>query len=338
MSRIILYYVRPPERDRWVPGDRWIRSLARRLGRGHPRPGGLDRVFLNLQTGLDRLGVHYQVNVPFTTIESDDLVGVLGVGHHCLTGYDRPNPIVAGIGLMTHPSEWPELCDEYPVVTYLQHSKWAADVYRPYFGERCAVWPVGIDTNYWRPNPMVEKQLDVLIYDKIGWDRERRAAELLDPLSAELRERGLSFAKIRYGHYDPKRYRSLLGTSRAMVFLSAHESQGLAYQECLAMNVPVLAWDPGECLDPNRFDWGDPVIPATSVPYWDDHCGERFPSGNELARTLDQFLVGVAEGRYEPRAYILEHLTAEACAANFLEILRASRRPARGSATGTPAR
>ena len=332
MTRIALYYVKPPEQDRWVPGDRWIRGFARRLLRGRQRPGGLDRVFLNLCVGLDRLGITYQVNKPFEEIEADDLVGVLGIGRRCLYGYDRPNPIVAGIGLMTHPSEWPDLCDEYPIVTYLQHSEWAADVYRPYFGERCAVWPVGIDTRYWQPNPEIDKQVDILIYDKIQWDRERHVSELLVPLKIALQQRGLSFAEIHYGAYDPETYRSLLRTTRAMVFLSQHESQGLAYQECLATDVPVLAWDPGECLDPNRFSWGEPVIPATSVPYWDDRCGERFSLGDDLVITLDQFLMGVNQGRYEPRAYVLDHLTAEDCAAKFLEILRTSQPTATGVA------
>ena len=125
MSRICLYYKREPECDRWILGDRYIRPLIRRLVRGKPRAGGIDKVFINLCLGLDKLGIKYEVNLPFKKIKDDDLIGILGRGRNCLNGYDRPNPIVAGIGLMTHPSEWSTLCEDYPVVKYLQHSEWA---------------------------------------------------------------------------------------------------------------------------------------------------------------------------------------------------------------------
>ena len=142
MNRLCLYYRPEPERDRWVPGDRFVRPIVRRLLRGQPRPGGLDKVFINLRLGLDRLGLPYIVNLPFRQLHPTDRVAVLGCGRHCLDGYRQPNPIVAGIGLMTHPSEWPTLCTDYPVVRYLQHSAWCDAVYRPYFSEHCAIWPV----------------------------------------------------------------------------------------------------------------------------------------------------------------------------------------------------
>ncbi|HWD58333.1 MAG TPA: hypothetical protein VG308_08655, partial [Stellaceae bacterium] len=146
MSRICLYHRREPERDHWLPGDRYLRPPIRRLVRGKPRVDAIGKVFRNLCTGLDRLGVCYEANLPFDQLERDDRVGVIGQGRAALDGYDRPNPIVAGIGLMTHPSEWPTLCDDYPIAAYLQHSAWANEIYRPYFGDRCRVWPVGIDT------------------------------------------------------------------------------------------------------------------------------------------------------------------------------------------------
>src|ERR1700732_5033643 len=128
MSRICLYYRPFPESDRWLPGDRYMRPWLRRLARGKPRPSGVDKVFVNLCLGLDRLDIPYHVNLPFKALNFEDHVGVLGCGRQSLEGYDYPIPIVAGIGLMTYPTEWPSLCDDYPVVFYLQHSEWANDV------------------------------------------------------------------------------------------------------------------------------------------------------------------------------------------------------------------
>ena len=51
-----------PDPDRWVPFDRYPRRLVRRLWRGPWQPSGHMRVFLNLMTGLDRIGIPYRVN------------------------------------------------------------------------------------------------------------------------------------------------------------------------------------------------------------------------------------------------------------------------------------
>src|ERR1700690_3408957 len=267
MGRICLTYRLEPERDRWVPGDRWLRPAVRRIVRGARRPGGLDKVFTNLRLGLDRLGVTYEVNLPFARLRPDDLVGVLGIGRNCLRGYSRREPLVAGIGLMTHPSEWPTLFDDYPIACYLQHSAWTEALYRRHFGDRCGIWPVGIDTAAWSPmRTPGEKTLDFLIYDKIHWGRESLVKGLLNPIGETLKQLGHSSAILRYGSYQPAEYREILGRCRAMIFLSPHESQGIACEEAMAAGVPILAWDPGLCQDPERFRWGDPVIPPPRVP------------------------------------------------------------------------
>jgi hypothetical protein len=319
MSRICLYFRREPERDRWLAGDRFIRPLVRRIIRGRPRASGPAKVFSNLCLGLDRLGVGYEINPPIENLRDDDRVGVIGLGRDALRGYDRSNPIVAGPGLMTHPSEWPDLCEQYPVVRYLQHSTWAADVYKPYFGDKCAIWPVGIDTDTWLPADQRDKRFDFLIYDKIMWCRDQAVPRLLTPIRAELARRKLRFTDIRYGQYGETQYRQALRHSKAMIFLCEHESQGLAYQECLAAGVPVLAWDQGRWLDPHRFAWGDPEIPATSVPYFDDRCGLRFGGIEDFSEKLTKFID--RRPYMAPRDYVLENLTVEQCAGRYLQIL-----------------
>jgi hypothetical protein len=315
-----LYYKPEPESDRWIPGDRFIRPWVRRLVRGRSRPGGVDRVFLNLCRGLDLIGREYVVNIPFAKIKTSDNVGVLGRGRHCLKGYESDHPIVAGIGLMTHPSEWPSLCDDYPVAKYLQHSEWAAALYRPYYGTRCALWPVGIDTAKWRPTQVTNKWTDFLVYDKIMWDYERQTVDFMRPILSELEERNLSFEIIRYGSYNSTQFQEALARCRGMIFLCEHESQGLAYQECLASGVPVLAWDQGRCLDPNRFKWGQPDIAASSVPFFDERCGLTFKDLNDFSVRLDEYMDRYAGGKFKPRDYILENLTLERCAENFVSL------------------
>lgn len=324
MSRLCLYFRPEPERDRWLPGDRFVRPVVRRLLRGSPQAGGLDKVFLNLRLGLDQLGLPYEINLPFRKLHPADRVAVLGRGRHCLDGYDRLNPIVAGIGLMTHPSQWPTLCTDYPVVRYLQHSAWCDAVYRPYFGERCAIWPVGIDTHRWQPGAPAGKTTDFLLYDKIHWARAARETELIAPLRAALTRLGCTHETLRYGAYEPGAFQAALSRCRAMIFLSAHESQGIAAEEAMASGVPLLAWDPGLVEDPERFTWGQPVIPATSVPYFDARCGLTFRDAAEFQTQLPLFLEKLRGGRLAPRDYILEHLTLEKCARHFHDLVNSA--------------
>lgn len=323
MGRICLTYTQEPESDRWIPGDRFVRPLVRRVVRGRPRPGGLDKVFINLRLGLDRLGIPYVVNLPFSRLRPDDKLAVLGLGRNCLAGYAGSQPLVAGIGLMTHPSEWPTLFEDYPVACYLQHSEWTAAVYRRYYGDRCPVWPVGIDTAAWQPDPRNdEKPVDFLIYDKIHWERPKYERDLLEPIGALIRRLGESHVALRYGEYEPHEYRGALKRCKAAIFLSAHESQGIACEEAMAAGVPVFAWDPGHCQDPERFRWGDPEIPTTSVPYFDMRCGRRFADFADFERKFPEFTDALEAGAFRPRDYILENLTVEKCSARFIEILR----------------
>lgn len=326
MSRpeIFLYYKTLPETDRWLPGDRFVRPIVRRLVRGPRIPSGIDKVFLNLAAGLRKLGVPFRVNRPWREIRPRDRVGVIGRDRACLAGYERPNPIVAGVALMTHPSEWPTLCQDYPVARYVQHCQWAIDIYRPYFGDKvCAIWPVGIDTDAWRP-PLEPRSVDFLLYNKIRWNHAAMERDLVEPIRAHLRSLRLSFEEIHYGAYRPEDYAAALGRCRAMLFICEHESQGIAYQEAMAADVPILAWDPGEWLDPQRFAWGTPHVPATSVPYFDPRCGERFVNFTAFPETLGTFLENLRADRYAPRDYVLENLTLERSAQRYLDLLESA--------------
>jgi hypothetical protein len=85
--------------------------------------------------------------------------------------------------------------------------------------------------------------------------------------------------------------------------------------------VPVLAWNPGFCQDPERFKWADPSIPTTSVPYFDMRCGRTFTDFPDFERNLPQFLDSNDRDEYRSRDYVLENLTLERSSKHFVEIL-----------------
>ncbi|MCX2492588.1 glycosyltransferase family 1 protein [Pedobacter sp. PF22-3] len=248
---------------------------------------------------------------------------MLGAGKHVLNNYQQPNKIIAGIGLITHPSNWPTLFKDYPIAVYLQHSPWAANIYNKWYGPNsCKIWPVGIDTNYWQPHKAT-KSPHILIYVKFLWHQEQNKKELLNPIIDFFEQNAIAYQLITYGDYHIKTYKALLNHSKAMIFLCEHESQGLAYQEAMAMDVPIFAWNQGLWLDKNRLNWGETEpIAASSVPYFNSTCGDTFKDFDEFKLGFTRFYTKVERGLFKPRDYILNHLTLEKSAERILTIIK----------------
>lgn len=320
--RLCLYYLKPEPSNRWFKGDYKIRKIIRYLIRGTERPSSLEMVFLHLCEGLKRLNVDFTVNLPFERLSPTDVVIILGQGKYCLKNYTKPNPIIAGIGLMTHPNDWPTIFKEYSIKAYLQHSKWTSNIYNRWFGENtCKIWQAGINTDFW--SPIKNSKKHILIYEKFLWDKEQNQNSLTKPIIRLLQSKNIKYQIIRYGEYKSNNYKKLLEDSSAMIFLCEHESQGLAYQEAMAMNVPIFAWEQGLWLDPNRFTWGEQKpIPATSVPFFDERCGMKFKNLQEFQDNFETFYTQVQECKFSPRSYVLEYLTLEKSALRMLEIVK----------------
>ncbi|RYU91613.1 glycosyltransferase family 1 protein [Mucilaginibacter terrigena] len=322
MNRIHLYFRSQTVTDRFLPGDRYIIPALRKLIKGS-RVSGIEKVFINLCKGFDELRVNYDINLPFKKIQPDEPVVVLGNGMHALQGYHQPNPVIAGIGLMSHPSGWPNFFTDYPIAKYLQHSVWTNNIYLPYYGEgNCAIWPAGIDTDKWAPKAKAIKKHDILVYDKIMWDKNDTRKQLKAPILAKLNTLGLSYAEITYGDYKEAEYFEILQQSKGMIFLCEHESQGFACCEAMAMNVPVFAWNQGQWLDPNRIAWGETeVVPASSIPFFDERCGMEFKNPEDFEAKIDQFWHKLISNGFNPREYILENLTLKKSAQIMLDII-----------------
>jgi hypothetical protein len=93
----------------------------------------------------------------------------------------------------------------------------------------------------------------------------------------------------------------------------------------MARNVPVLAWDQGCWLDPVQRAFSSTPVPATSVPYYSERCGERFADAAAFPAALDRFLDSRAT--YEPRDYVARHLSVERSAEHYLDICTSAYRP-----------
>jgi hypothetical protein len=321
-----LYDLVAPSRPRWFPGDQYPRALLRAAlqpWRGRP-PGGLAKVTQNLCLGLDNIRQPYQLHRRPDLFPEGNAVGILHGPLDQVRLVAAARRCVTGVGVLGFPDEWPTLFQDTRAAFHLQACEWAADYYRASYGDRIRIWPVGIDTAACAPAPAVPKEFDFLVYNKLRWPQELPEPNLRDEVLDTLRARGLRFFEIGYGRYPKGRensYHALVARSRALLFLCENETQGIAYNEALSMGVPILAWNPGRWLDPNRHAHGLSLTPASSVPYWDERCGEQFTRLSEFPRTLDRFLDQSHAGRYAPRDYILENLTLERCAQHYVKLL-----------------
>jgi hypothetical protein len=323
---IHLYNLLPPDRHRWIPGDQYPRALVRSLlrpFRGTP-PIGLTKWTRNLCLGLDRIGeqwtMHHRPDLP----RGDEVVGILHGPLDQVRIVASARRCVTGVGVLDFPDQWPTLFEDTKAVFHLQSCDWAADYYRPFFGGRLRNYVVGIDTDTYAPRPAVAKEFDVLLYNKIRWPGELPESDLLDRCRAELTGRGLRFTEVAYGRYPGGKesgYHDLVARSRAMLFICENETQGIAYNEALSMGVPILAWNPGRWLDPNRRNHGLADHHASSVPYFDARCGEQFSGLAEFPAALDRFLERERTGAYHPRDFALETFDLGACARHYVGLL-----------------
>jgi hypothetical protein len=289
--------------------------------RGPAQPGGAERAFLNLVAGLDRLGTPYRINdYRHIGAHPQELACVFGKPH-ILGKIPARTPLLFGTSIYSHPSDNPQLPKQREIRQVLVPCEWVKRMFSEVWPGIVSVFPVGIDTERWAPDPAAEKTVDVLIYDKIFWQRAHYEQVLIGPLRAELERRGLRVETLRYGTYREADQLALSRRSRSMVYLSRHETQGIAAQQMLASGVPLFAWDEGGF-------WQDPLYapdkvkfaPVTSVPYWDDRCGLKFKANAHLVGSFDLFWRGVEQGTYAPRELMVEKFTLRDRALDYVRL------------------
>ena len=319
MEPLNIFYSEP-DPDRWFAYDRYPRKLIRRIYRGRQRPGGVAMIGINLMKGLQKSGIPYRYNnYDYIKKNTHEIACIIGKPH-VLFNRKWKNPVILGAGIYSHPMECPDLFKIYPVVKkILVPGEWMRRMFEPFYGDKVLAWPAGIDTDEWNNKSHISKSVDFLIYDKIRWEHSEYENDLIHPIIEELNSRKLTWQIIKYGAYKPDELKEKINLAKAVIFLCEHETQGLAYQQILATNIPIMAWDRGGYWqDPYYYPHKVQYSPVSSVPYWDDRCGVKFSSFKGFTEVIDSFLQNL--NRFSPRSYILENLTLEKSAEQYLKI------------------
>lgn len=203
-------------------------------------------------------------------------------------------------------------------VVYIQPSEWARIAWKlsPLCnGLQIRAVPFAIDVDKFCPVGEPAPRDDVFIYFK------RRHPAELDALEQFLSVRGIKYRLFDYvKKYNEEDYLNFLKTrAKFGIWLGSHESQGFALQEALACNIPLLVWNATSMSQ--EYGGNLPDIPCTTIPYWDERCGEYFTMFYQLEDIFWRFIKNIENGgKYRPREYIMENLTVEKCEARFLDI------------------
>jgi len=203
--------------------------------------------------------------------------------------------------------------NKYANAIYIQPSKWAADVWINMGVKHIPIkyLPFAVNTNLFSPKISNQKN-NVFIYFK------SRKIDELNFLKNFLKHKNIEYRIFDYRNkYQESDYLDYLKKSKYGIWLGRHESQGFALEEALSCNVPLLVWNTKTMNQEYRSSYG--AIPCTTIPYWDEKCGEYFYDINELDIKYDTFISKL--NTYQPRQFILENLSVEKCSEKLVNLI-----------------
>ncbi len=278
---------------------------------------GPQKVVTNLIKGLEMLDYPYCINRNFEATSQiwihDDPLALAEVCRRKLNAIVGPNIYIL-------PRNIPSDLNMSKLI-YIQPSRWICDFWKVLGFERCPidVWPSAIDTDEFseRAKPGLG---NVLIYYK------QRSIEELNFLKEILDRKKISYKVIVYGSYNQKDYIDSLKKAKYVIWLGRHETQGIALEEALAMNVPMLVWDVnylGHWL-PREKDkkiyTADELAykNTTSAEYFDDRCGIKIKDQLQIEASIAKM-----ESNWKiftPREYIIENLGLKKQARELIDL------------------
>jgi hypothetical protein len=273
------------------------------------RLSGPEMVVKNLIKSLDLVGVPYAIND--NVYHNNFLIQYNATAKK---KHDRLNPETCLIGPQLWPFEQVGRFLVQDIASYkkiIAPSQWNKDFYKTKWylpDEKVGVWPVGIEI----PNNVRNIMYDCLLYYK------RRSPEELEIVENFLKKKKLTYKILQYGNYTEEEFLALANQANFCFLLNGTESQGIAVQQIMSLGVPLFVWDV-ETWDDMGIQWS---VPASSVPYWDKRCGEKFYKKTMLSRTFTKFNKKLKEGGYDPKSYVKENLSLERSAEILLDLFK----------------
>jgi hypothetical protein len=224
-----------------------------------------------------------------------------------------------------HFSVFPELSQmnliRGPNSVYIQPSDWASKTWENSnlcFNIKQRALPFGVDTERFKNIHPLNKRDRVFIYYKY------RDPQLLNAIKSILSRNSINYSIFSCNaKYDETTYIEYLKHSKYGIWLGCHESQGFALEEALSCDVPLIVWNVRSMNEEYRSNYQN--IPATSIPYWDERCGEVFYNLEEFASKMPIFLSKLST--YKPREFVVQNLSMEVCEQKLINLINESSSP-----------
>jgi hypothetical protein len=198
---------------------------------------------------------------------------------------------------------------------YIQPSVWVRELWKNMNAASYVpikAFPFPVDMTRFSPN-------DNKCRDKVFIYVKRRNPEELIYIKNFLKAKQIDYKIFDYvKRYNEGEYLDYLQQSKYGIILDAHESQGFAIEEALSCDVPLFVWNVRFMSQEHGSIYQN--IPCTTIPYWDDRCGEFFYDKNEFETTFETFVNKL--DTYHPRQYILENLSVDKCSERFIDLIK----------------
>lgn len=202
-----------------------------------------------------------------------------------------------------------------PKVVYILQSEWIANYWKTL--PQCSdinikVLPFGVNTKKFIDNKQINEKTKVFIYFK------KRDPNELQFVIDFLKTKNIDYTIFHHSKYNESDYLKYLQDSKYGIWIGSHEFQGFELQETLSCNVPLLVWNVKSMNQEFEAKYDD--IPATSIPYWSEQCGEYFYDNKDLETTFNLLLSKL--DTYKPRDYILNNLSMNVCENKLIDLIQ----------------
>lgn len=204
----------------------------------------------------------------------------------------------------------------HPNTIYIQPSIWAVNVWKNHpelpSGINIQPIPFSVNTKKFQPIKPIKERNEIFVYYK---NREPDEINyILTHFTNKNQPVKLFHYKMGYNEND---YLNTLQNAKYGVWVGAHESQGFALEEALSCDVPLLVWN----IETLNQEYGSnyPPFIASTIPYWNNTCGEVFYEKEEFINKLKTLEEKIEE--YKPREFILNNLSMEICQNHFIQLI-----------------
>ena len=277
--------------------------------------GGHPSVTRSLVEGLQAIGASFNYNPKKKRDLGKDVVVLSGVRTLKqaikLKQLGVIERIFAGPNIVVRSIDYDSIIASPEVDFIITPSDWVSKAYIeevPSVASRCIEWAAGVDTEFWKPNPNIERT-HVLIFSKpqIGPIPD------LAPYAKYLESNGYLVDFLEYGSFTQEEYRNKLNRAKFLVGFVASESQGIAWVEAWAMDVPTFIWlHERNNIQGKNFN-------TSSAPYLTRHTGIFFKEIESLSKSIDDFKECVFD--FTPRVWAENNMTDRVAAQKLARIM-----------------